>query len=221
MADRNPWLERELTSQLRPVMAPDGLWEQIAGGARPVDRRRRFSPVLWLGLWPAFAAAVLIAAAAFFLQARTQLREMAQISEQDLVVLADPASGVSFRSEDGSSIRKWVKSRGNIEIELPPNPTGAVHLLGAKLVELRGMLIAVVAYHVGNDSATLLVAKRRSLFRSGGDNSRHLFASVATPSGSNLVSWGMRDQNYAIVSTGLGDPQAGCLLCHAEMHGRL
>ncbi|MES1260180.1 MAG: hypothetical protein ABUS49_00485 [Acidobacteriota bacterium] len=229
-----PWLERELANQLRPVKAPPGLWEKGLWEKSlrekpghvipPVFPRRRAG---WpLTLWPALAAAVLIVSAALFLQARMPLRDMTQITNQDLRVLADASTGSVFRSDDPNKIRHWVKTRGNIDIELPPNPVRGVHLLGAKLVELRGTLIAAVAYHIGDEAATLLVSRKRAAFWSGDRTSKHLFTQVATSQGpanmgSNMLSWSMREQNYAIAYTGTGDPQAGCLLCHADLHGRL
>lgn len=217
MAEWKPWLEMELAQQLRPVGAPEELWDRINNPHRAPSR------VPWHGALrvSAFAAAILVVSAVMFWQTRNHLRDMAQITAQDLRVLADPSTGYTFRSEDPRQIRKWVKSKGNIEIELPSSPTGAVHLLGAKLVELRGTLIAAVAYHVGDDSATLLVSRKRTMFWDSNAESKHLFSRVATSQGTSLFSWSMREQNYAIAWAGVNDPQGACLLCHADLHGRL
>ncbi len=219
MAESKPWLEMELASQFRPVMAPEGLWDRIQSPARQASPPVRSQLPVWLAL----AATVLLASVALFWQAQGGLRDMAQLTSQDLRVLADAAQGVSLQSDDPRVIVKWLKSKGNIELELPSAAPGKVHLLGAKLVELRGTLIAAVAYHIGNDdSATLLVSrKKRSAFWNAGATSKHLFTRVATERGTNVFSWSTRDQNFAVAWAGLSDPQSACLLCHADLHGRM
>lgn len=219
MAEIKPWLEMELANQFRPVMAPEGLWDRIQSPAPPLPRPLRAQFPVWLAL----AATVLLAAVTLLWQSRGGLRDMAQLSDQDLRVLADASQGVSFQSEDPGQITKWLKNKGSIDLELPSGGPGGVHLLGAKLVELRGTLIAAVAYHIGNDdSATLLVSrKKRSAFWNAGATSKHLFTRVATERGTNVFSWSTRDQNFAVAYAGVSDSQSACLLCHADLHGRL
>ena len=217
MAESKPWLEMELARQFRPVMAPEGLWDRIQSPPEPKPVTTQF-PV-----WLALAAVVLLTSVLVFWQSSGDLRDMTQLTGRDLRVLADSAQGVSLQSDDPRAIVKWLKNKGNIELDLPSGEPGRVHLLGAKLVELRGTLIAAVAYHIGNDdSATLLVSrKKRSAFWNAGATSKHLFTRVATERGTNVFSWSTRDQNFAVAWAGLSEPQSACLLCHADLHGRM
>lgn len=208
------WLENELRHQLRPVAAPAGLWDRIqlspmTGVPAPHPPLRPF----WF--MPVFATLLVFMTAGLLWgirQSRTHLRDIA-LSDQELRVLADSSNGQTYPSDDPIQIRNWVKRHSNIDIELPTSRSEAIHLLGAKLVQSRGSLIAAVAYKVGADSATLIVSRRN-----GNAGSKHLISRVNTAGGTSLLSWNMREQAYTIAWAGVGDP---CLLCHAGVHGRM
>jgi hypothetical protein len=223
-----PWLEMELASQFRPVMAPEGLWDRLQSESVPVavgraPKRRPQQLVL-----AALATAVLLLSASFAWQVRSHLRDLTQLTDQDLRAVSDASKGTAFPSDDPAQIRKWLKAKGNIEIALPSDRNDQVRLLGAKLVDLRGTLIATVAYHVGteDDSATLLVCRKKSSFWNRvpwntQTESKHLFTRVVTSRGTSLFAWSTKDQNYAVASTGQSDSRGACLLCHADSHARL
>jgi hypothetical protein len=168
---------------------------------------------------PACAAALVLLTAGLLSGLRLshqelRLRQFAPVSDQELRVLADPSSGVSIASDDPMKIRDWVKSRSSIEVEIPSTRSEAIRLLGAKLVQLRGSLVAAIAYRVGADSATLVVTKAACCNADAG--SRHLFSKAGTAGGTALVSWEMRDQAYTIAYAGSGALHGACQLCHAE-----
>jgi hypothetical protein len=222
------WMENELRRQLRPVPAPDSLsYDALfsrAAGRRPYRSSSRPAIHSFSG-WrvPVFATLLILISAGLFLQirgSRASARDIAQITEQELQVFANSASGDTFLSDDPAQIRNWIKDKGNIDVQLPNSRSTAVRLLGAKLVSLRGSLIAAVAYRIGKDSATLLVSRRTECCAAS-PASRHLVSKVNTPGGKSLFSWDMKDQTYTIAYAGTSDPQGGCLLCHAEAHNRL
>jgi hypothetical protein len=116
---------------------------------------------------------------------------------------------LDLRSEDPLEIRTWVKAKTNIDIELPGS--GAVRLLGARLIRLDGAPIAAVAYKVGDSAATLFVCRKRSV-TGGNEPIKHVFSRV----NAQLFTWSMREQVYTIASSSAKEPQAACLLCHAD-----
>jgi hypothetical protein len=173
------------------------LWDRIQEQRTP---RRDSSFRLW-----AIAAALLLTVSAVVAWrislARDPVSAMERLAQREL---AGPHE-FDFRSGDASEIRTWVKARTNIDIELPES--SAVRLLGARLIRLDGSPVAAVGYQVGDSAATLLVCRKRS----GASTTKHVFSRVE----SRLLTWTMREQVYTIASASK-DPQAACLLCHAE-----
>jgi hypothetical protein len=211
------WIETELRRQFRPVTAPDALWDRIHQ-----NRPCRVAPTHSAWRMPVLATLLVLLSAGLFVQIRNShasVRDMTRLTDHELRLFADPSTGESFPSDDPVEIRHWIKAKGNIDIELPTSRSAAIRLLGAKLVSLRGNLIAAVAYSIGKDSATLLVSRRTGCCNATA-GSRHLFSKVNTPGGRSLFSWDMKEQTYTIAYAGANDPQGGCLLCHVDAHGR-
>jgi anti-sigma factor RsiW len=201
-----PWLEMELARQLSPVAAPESLWDRIQ--ERPVQRRA--DGFRW-ELWPVAAALLLMASGGVIWQAgaRDPLADMEKLAAQE----TRQFHGLDIRSEDPAEIRTWLKANANIDIALPGS--GAVRLLGARLIPRRGAPVAVVAYRVGDNDATLLVSRKHSVF-SGKAASKHVFSRIESAEGARFFSWRTREQIYTIASSMTKDPQGACLLCHAN-----
>jgi hypothetical protein len=225
MADMKSWLEIELTNQFRPVMAPDSLWDRIQ--SHPAQKRDRLSLT-----WPrlsgiALATATVLLAVVFGFQLNSHQRELTYLTDQDFRDVSNATTGSSFPSSDPAKIRKWLKDSGNFDIPLPSEPATRVRLLGAKLVKLRGSLIASVAYHVGDDNngdnatAVLLVRRKKPSFWEPRARSGHELTSAVTSQGASVFSWSSGNQNYAIASAEQNDTRGACLLCHAEPPARL
>ena len=75
--------------------------------------------------------------------------------------------------------------------------------------------MAAVAYRVGEDEATLLVSRKRSVF-SGKAESKRVFSRIESAAGARFFSWRTQEQIYTIACSMTKDPQAACLLCHAN-----
>ena len=234
MAEFKPWLEMELASQFSPARAPEGLWEKIESSAVVSADRTRPRNIWadWVRVfaWPAFAAVALLLSAGVFWEARSHVRDMAQLSNQDLRVVADASTGVVICSDNPRQIRNWLKDQANIEVEAPTGLAGPVRVLGAKLVRLPGSLIATVAYHMesAGDSATLLVSRKRSSFWAGsfwpeGVTSRAMYNRLTADWGANRnpFSGNPQDQNFSVTMAGLNENHGACHLCHVDLHGRL
>jgi hypothetical protein len=220
------WMEDELRSQMRPVAAPEALWDKVQHArtqAKLTGKSRPSSSVRPLWFMPVCAAMLVLMTAGLLWgirQSRGHLRDRAPLTDQELRVLADNSLGESYSSDNPAQIRNWVKSRSSIDIEMPSSRSEAIHLLGAKIVQLHGSLIAAVAYKVGLDSATLLVSRQAECCNAGA-SSRHLISRTETAAGIGLASWNMREQTYTIAYTCSGEPQGACQLCHADARNRL
>jgi hypothetical protein len=112
------------------------------------------------------------------------MRDITQLTGQELRSLADSSQACDFWSDDPAEIRNWVKSKGNIDVDIPVAHPGAARLMGARLIRVRGTLVAAIAYRMSSGAATLLVARQR-------------------PEG----------QLYEVAFSG-GESQGACLLCH-------
>jgi anti-sigma factor RsiW len=192
------WLEMELARQLRPVAAPEGLWDRIH---EPQTPRRASS----FGLWPIAAALLLMGSGIVAWRislARDPVSAMQKLAQREL----SGPQRYDLYSEDPLEIRTWVKTKANIDLDLPGS--GAVRLLGARLIRLDGEPVAAVGYKIGDNAATLLVCRKRS---GGATSAKHVFSRV----NARLFTWTMREQVYTIASAAK-DPQAACLLCHAN-----
>ena len=193
------WLEGELRAELAPVAAPPGLWARLA-------RRRHVAPTRLL--WPVIVLALLLASADLlweFTKARGSLRQIAQPAASDLALVAAGAGQCDIYSSDPAHIRQWVKSRSGIEIEFPAHPA-SVRIVGAKVVSVRGTLIASVSYEAGQKAGTMLVWKngRRT------ESSKHALPSAAESRG-ELVSWTQGENAFAA-----GPERDACRLCHPD-----
>jgi anti-sigma factor RsiW len=192
------WLKMELGRQLRPVEAPEALWDRIQEPRTPA-RASSFR------LWPIAAALLLMGSgvAAWRISlARDPVRSMERLAEREL----SGPQRYDLHSQDPLEIRTWLKAKANIDIELPGS--SAVRLLGARIIPLDGSPIAAVGYKVGDSPATLLVCRKRS---GSVATAKHLFSRA----GAGLFSWSMREHFYTIASSAK-DPQAACQLCHAD-----
>ncbi|HXJ44992.1 MAG TPA: hypothetical protein VNH18_37230 [Bryobacteraceae bacterium] len=205
---RSAWLESELVSKLGPVEAPLGLWERIQHPAAAPSR-----PVTARFLWPAIAIILLLASADLlweFSKARGGLRQMAQPDASDIAAIASAPDRCDLYSDDPARIRQWVKSRTGIDIELPQH-TSSVRVLGARVVDFRGTLVATVAYESGERTGTMLVWKNG---RGNSQTAKHVFARQADRS--VLVSWTRGENTFAVASSAGASPNEACLLCHPE-----
>jgi hypothetical protein len=207
------WLEKELARQLAPLAAPESLWDRINQRQR---RPRRRVSLDW-AFWPAAAAMVFLAFAGLLLT-RGAHRDPGTLTEQELAVLASGSRGFDFRSDSFEDTRAWVKAEANIDIDLPSGQAaadrGPVRLLGARMIQLRGLPIAAIDYRVGDEMATLLVSGKHAGLSGNTEASRHLFSRIKSAGNARLFSWNMRNQTYMIAFSGAKNPRGACLLCH-------
>jgi hypothetical protein len=200
------WLELELAEELRPAPAPDELWERIRSAAaaepaaalRPVYRPApRRSPASWTS-WPIAAIVTLmIAAATLWLVAKGQepTLDLRQLAIQELRAPAP----LDLRSNDPAQINDRMRREAGVELGIPES-TGA-HLTSARTIQKGGACIAAVTFRVGDDTATLLVAR----------------ASSSVDLGHGEAQWQAHGQTYVLAVSNPDRSEAACLLCHATL----
>lgn len=140
------WLEFELTRELQPVGAPEGLWGRVQAARRSESKRGlslRFSASL--AITAAFAAALL------FNVHRTD--SLGAIAARELA----GAGNLEFRSNDPAEIADWLRHEAGVDVAIPQSTR--VKLEGARVVRQGGARIGEVAYRVGDQPALLLVAQ--------------------------------------------------------------
>lgn len=184
------WLELELAETLRPVRAPDELWERIS---RAEPRKTRRSVV---AAWPVAALLTMgIAAATLWFVAHGQ-EPPAGLNQLAAQVLRDE-SPLELRSDNPQEIGRWMQNQTGLTLSVPETTTARV--LGARVIQHGKSPVAAVSYQVGQDSAVLLVAR----------------AGATSDSGHGQLSWTSRGQTYAIASTNHERPTEACVLCHS------
>lgn len=217
MPDSN-WLEQELASELAPVRAPQSLWGHIETGPRRV--RPNASPA-WL-LWPVAATVSLLAIAGVW-RVSTGSPEPDPFRDQELALLRSPVHGYDVRPANLQETRAWAKTEANIDIDTPagePQPdAAAVRVVGARMINYRGLRVAAINYRAGDENATLFVSAKRPGLRGNTEIAKHMFSQIASDGDRQIVSWNMRNQTYSIAWPGAKNSRGACLLCHASIPG--
>jgi len=150
------WLEMELTRQLRPVSAPEFLWNRI----HEKHSVRGALPTGWV-LWPVLALLMIFASGDLVWQmarSRGTLRHLAQVSGRQLRIVTSATPACDFWSSDPEEIRNWVKTKGNMDVDVPAPRAGNDSLVGVKLVRAHGKMVAAMAYRAGDGEGALLVS---------------------------------------------------------------
>jgi hypothetical protein len=104
-----------------------------------------------------------------------------------------------LRCTEPGRINDWMRRQAGDELTIPER-TG-VRLTGARMIQKGGARIAAVTYRVGDDTATLLVAR----------------AAPSADLGHGHAQWQSQGQIYALASSNPERPEAACLLCHATL----
>ncbi len=199
------WLDLELSHHLAPVAAPDVLWDRIQNGVGRAERtslraafERPHGLARYAG-WPIAAILTLTAAAGALWQAANRRQPTLNLQELAIEQLRNPEP-LAMHSGDPRAISAWMRQAG-IDVTLPTPSNDTVHLLGARVFEERGARIGAVAYRVGPDTATLLIAR----------------AGIAPGPAHGQLSCKTRGQSYTVACSNPDRPEAACLLCHTSL----
>jgi len=185
------WIDQELTRQLAPVPAPEGLWNRIHEQRRPLRVTRRFNKT-----WAIAGVAL------FLLLAGSAGQRSLRVGE---IHCADPAE-----------VRAWIRNQVGFDVPLPDQPPAGgepVSLISARFDRRRGEPAAAITYRVGNDVVDMRVGPAR---QPSGRHSQPRIESTAT---TRTVSWEMGDESYAVTLTAAAASDHACVLCHTDPTG--
>jgi hypothetical protein len=188
------WLELELSDHLAPVSAPEALWDRIQSGAK-LDRPGGLSHFTH---W-AIAAILTLTAAAGALWLAAHRQPALNLQQLAIEQLRNPEP-LAMHSTDPRAISAWMRQAG-IDVTLPAPSSDTVHLVGARVFQKRGARIGAVAYRVGSDTATLLIAS----------------AGIAPGPAHGQLACKTRGQSYTVACSNPDHPEAACLLCHTNL----
>jgi hypothetical protein len=93
-----------------------------------------------------------------------------------------------------------MRREAGVELGIPEST--AAHLTGARTIQKGGTCIAAVTYRVGDDTATLLVARA---------------AAPSADLGHGTAQWQAHGQMYALAMSNPDHSEAACILCHATL----
>ena len=224
-----------LAERLPVAPAPEGTWRSIAAGlasgsATPGGRR--------FPAWSLAAAAVVLVAlaagAAWYLILRHPLDlhpATASPSEFELATIAAhesrvPAeSGWGLQTSDIASLRSWVNASSDltaddIPVRRPPEDSGHLRVVGARLARVGSATAAVIGYEVDAEPVTLATARIADLPDPPPEGlfSKNVSYRVDSAHGYRVLTWGVGRHAYVMVS-GRGDLK-GCYLCHTTPERR-
>lgn len=183
---------------LAPVQAPDELWRRIE---RSLDQPATPRPARNREAWLAVAAAVLLTIAVGMSWAfRDRTAEWARLAR----AAHTSHAAWALESSNALDLRAWALRNCALDVRLPDAAPENVQMLGIRKVRFRGGNAAAISYRVGENRATLLVARATGASPWG---------RVPEPAGDRVLAWQSGDLLYALVSEAADERQA-CALCH-------
>ena len=224
-----------LGERLSAAPAPEGIWSSIASSlaSRKTAAGARRSRTWRLA--PAAAALVAVAAgAAWYVSLRHPLDlhpAAARPSNLELATIAaherraSEEAGWELRTSDIASLRSWVNAASDltaddIPIRRPPEDSGHLRLVGARLARVGSATAAVIGYEVDSEPVTLATARIADLPDPPPEGlfSKNVSYRVDSAHGYRVLTWGVGRHAYVMVS-GRGDLK-GCYLCHTTPERR-
>ena len=242
--------EQELSNLLRrsrPLyMAPAVLRARVyAEITRHVEKSRQLDPlcrripqVLWQALqgsrrvasWRALVPVAVVITLCLILvpEAARQVRAADYVT----TAVAAHRSYLSgkppeIQSDSPQVVTAWVADRVPFHFCLPASqstPTGKLvyRLTGARLLDYKGSLAALITYETSKDKISLLVAPGQSAVVAGGDELHFgpLTFHYRRAGGFEVITWSNHGLSYALVSNLSGSARQSCLVCHQNMADR-
>ena len=193
--------ESDLSRHLRPVQAPDELWDRLQQSKVSLVKPRAGAGISWRWTAAAIATAAVVAGITLWMNRELTTEELA------VSALSRTSERMDFLSADLAEIRSWMKTGTGLDLPLRGRPAPWVQLMGAKKLTHNGVSTVEIAYRVGDSDARLVISKAPP----DGDG-RHTFKKSGSHHGANFQSWTMRGQMYTIASS--GEAKVGCMLCH-------
>jgi hypothetical protein len=198
-------LDPILKKQLGRVNAPPNLWAHVQGRAAA----NHPTPSFWGARAFAAAAVVAVVAGGWTMWNESQPKTVESMA---IAALDHQPEQLELRTEDATTIRKWVRANAGIDIPLPPKHSDVIRISGAS-VNREGPSIAQVSYEVGQFRAALLVTKDPSGVTR---YPKHDFQGSNSLKAAQVTSWSLKGQAYTLAWTAPGEFRTACLLCHDQ-----
>jgi hypothetical protein len=195
-------IEALLARHFAPVAAPEELWRRVHHASLS-QRPRSALRTTWV-----VATVLSVVALGWGLYFNRNNNSVA--NGMIVQALAGGPEKLEFHSHEGPKIREWVEERTGLNIPLPVECSPKVRLVGARVI--KGVApTAAVAYRVNNHYAMLLVSE--SLPRRQ-DGVGHYSLANERLKNTQITSWTMRGQSYALAYVAVGDLHDACGVCH-------
>ena len=194
---------------------PAGLEERVRRGLHRAPGSR-----FWLnGL--ALAASLLLVVGAVWVLSRPS----AIAAPPTVIAAADVHRGarqhklpLAIESADAVAVNTWLTHALPFPLSAPVQPTTAMTLEGAALVDLAGERVGYVRYRKGEHPISLFLLPPRAWPQTGqriqaGNVEFHLYAI----DGLKLIAWNHAPLSYVLVSDLGGQGAQACAVCHSSL----
>jgi anti-sigma factor RsiW len=136
---------------------------------------------------------------------------------------------LGIRTNSPEAVTAWFAGKVPFEFRLPRSEMAlaakpAYKLVGASLVEYRGIPAAMVLYEAPSGTISLMVESSKTAAVAGGDEVRYgaLTFHYRTEDRFQVITWSAHGLSYALVSSVTGSARGSCMVCHQSMadHGQ-
>ncbi len=129
---------------------------------------------------------------------------------------------LQIESNDPRVVEAWFKKRINFIPHLPVLEDDSVVLLGGRLADFKGEVVALVGYRIENTPVTMLIIRGNpAAFVESRDftfmNGRRF--NFSGQKGLSSVSWTNKGNSFAIITTFPAQTITGCAVCHSNGSG--
>ncbi len=226
-----------LAENLTAVPAPASLWKGIESA---LDKKQpsAFGLDAWLtrrGALAAAAAVLVMATLVWYTQFRSPVRLIVTAAEpssleraalEQHLVLNSGAERLEYVSSNPADLRRWIRQQSGLSAglaNLEAAPDGArFQPVGARIIQVRGVQAAVVAYRVDANHVTIVTARLSDLADAPGVGwfSKNVSYRDLPAQDLKVLTWGSGGQAYVMVSGLAGFGQQSCFICHADKEHR-
>lgn len=126
-----------------------------------------------------------------------------------------------------NEVTAWFSGKAPFNFRLPnsherPGGEQVYRLLGGRLVNYKDGYVALVAYQMGQQKISLLVASSSAAASAGGEEIRSggILFHYSREENLNVITWSNHGLTYALVSSLAGSGRQSCLVCHQSMADR-
>jgi anti-sigma factor RsiW len=148
------------------------------------------------------------------------------IANHNRYMNAKLTSGV--RSNSPEAITAWFANKVPFQFRLPSSEAALAaiptyKLIGASLVEYRGVPAAMVVYEAPSGIISLMIESSKAAIVAGGEEIRYgtLTFHYRNEGRLKVITWSVHNLSYALVSSIASSAQESCMVCHQNMtdHG--